>query len=75
MMVAATQYRTSENDMLDRICWRYYGRQSGAVEAVLEANRAIGLAAYGPVLPGGLLITLPELTESETATTTVSLWE
>lgn len=71
----ATQYSTSDGDMLDRICWVYYGQQSKAVEAVLEANRAIKLADYGPVLPAGLIITLPELTASESETTTVSLWD
>lgn len=53
-------YRTKENDMLDWICWKHYGQQAGAVEVVLKANP--GIAAYGPKLPGGLLINLPEIT-------------
>ena len=27
-----------QNDTVDAICWRNYGRSSGVVEAVLEAN-------------------------------------
>lgn len=55
------QYLTREGDMLDRICWKFYGRQSTAVEAVLEANPH--LADHGPALPAGIVIELPELPE------------
>lgn len=58
-MTVATLYRTRDGDMLDAICWLHYGRQSGAVEAVLEANP--GLADLGPVYSTGTLITLPDL--------------
>lgn len=51
-------YTTRENDVLDEIVWRHYGRQdNGLVESVLESNR--GLADYGPELPAGLFLTLP----------------
>jgi phage tail protein X len=53
------QYRTSDGDMVDRICWKHYGRTAGTVEAVLEANP--GLAARGPVLPAGVIINLPDI--------------
>ena len=64
-------YRTIEGDVLDAICFRHYGRQAGAVEAVLQANP--GLAEYGPVLPADVTIELPELTTEEPADT-VRLW-
>ena len=52
-------YETRENDVLDEVVWRYYGSQDKKlVETVLEANRS--LADYGPELPTGLLITLPD---------------
>ncbi|SBW13018.1 Tail protein X [uncultured Alphaproteobacteria bacterium] len=70
----AAKYQTREGDTIDRICWAYYGRTSGAVEAVLEANRATGLAARGPILPAGLVIDLPDL-EAASAETTISLWD
>ncbi|EJL7016348.1 tail protein X [Vibrio cholerae] len=54
----ATTYRTREGDVLDRICWRHYGRENAVVE-VMKANP--GLADYGAVLPSGLQITLPDI--------------
>jgi phage tail protein X len=32
-------YTTKDGDMLDHICWKYYGNVKGAVEQVLQANR------------------------------------
>jgi phage tail protein X len=56
----AQQYRTSEGDTVDLIAWKYYGTQSGqVVEKLLAANA--GLADRGPVLPAGLVITLPDM--------------
>ncbi len=52
-------YTTRDNDVLDQVVWRFYGRQDNRlVEIVLEANR--GLADYGPEMPAGLTITLPD---------------
>lgn len=65
-------YRTIDGDMLDDLCWRHYGRQSGAVEPVLEANP--GLADQGPIYPSGLLITLPDLPPPQTRAP-VRLWD
>ena len=63
-------YTTRQDDMLDDIVSRYYGETAnGLVEKVLEANS--GLAAYGPVLPAGLEITLPA--KSAAAPTKASL--
>lgn len=65
------QYRVSQGDMLDHICFRYYGASAvGALEQVLKANP--GLSAYGAKLPMGLVIDLPEL-EKEDASPIV-LW-
>jgi phage tail protein X len=59
-------YTTRENDVLDEIVWRYYGSQdNGLLESVLEANR--GLADYGPQLPTGLTITMPDAPTPEPA--------
>lgn len=63
-MIMAQTYQTRTGDVLDEVVNRYYGRQdNGLVEFVLEANR--GLADYGPTLPSGLSITLPEEPTSE----------
>lgn len=65
-------YRTRDGDMLDEICHTYYGRASGAVEAVLNANH--GLAELGPVYSAGVVIVLPELPVTDTAPS-VRLWD
>ena len=66
-------YKTSQGDMLDEICWRFYGAQSGAVEAVLDANP--GLADLGPILPIDTEIVLPELTAPAPEDAPVRLWD
>jgi len=53
------RYFTKAGDMVDAICWRYYGKQADAVEKVLEANPA--LADLGPILPAGRIIVLPDV--------------
>jgi len=54
-----TVYRTADGDTLDWICQKHFGREQGAVEAMLEANP--GLAARGPVYAAGLEIVLPDM--------------
>lgn len=66
-------YRTRAGDMLDELCWRHYGRQAGAVEAVLAANP--GLADHGPRLPADLRIELPNLPEPRRDLALVRLWD
>jgi phage tail protein X len=58
----ADTYLTSAGDMLDAICAQYYGATTNrVVEQVLEANA--GLADYGPTLPAGLQIALPDIAQ------------
>ena len=72
----ARTYTTVDGDMLDLICYRHYrGRQSGAVEAVLEANRNLGLSAREERLPRGLTIILPDLPAATTRAALVKLWD
>lgn len=68
----ATQIRTQQNESVDALCWRHYGRTQAAVEAVLQANP--GLARRGLILPQGLLVTMPTLS-APPPKTTVSLWD
>ncbi|MFB4401232.1 tail protein X [Pseudomonas inefficax] len=68
----AEQKRTQQNDTVDALCWRHYGRTAGVVEAVLEANP--GLATRGAILPAGLLVNLPELQTAAPDRQVVSLW-
>lgn len=65
-------YRTSDGDTVDYIAWKYYGTTEGrTVEQVLAANK--GLADRGPILPAGVLITLPDI-DPTAKTPAVRLW-
>lgn len=67
----AVEYRAKAGDVLDDVCRRHYGRND-MLTAVLTANK--GLAAIGPVMPAGLLITLPDA-PIPVATATLRLWD
>lgn len=67
------QYKTRDGDSVDEICWKHYdGQQSGAVEAVYEANP--GLTKHGPKLPANIIIELPDLAR-EDLQQVVRLWD
>ncbi|MFD2178511.1 tail protein X [Veronia pacifica] len=65
-------YLTLAGDMLDAICHAAYGPRPGALEAVLADNP--GLAAYGPVLPTNVTVSLPELGPAESSSQ-INLWD
>ncbi|ELY5698028.1 MULTISPECIES: tail protein X [Acinetobacter] len=65
--------RSIQNDTIDLICWRYYGRSLGVVEKVLEANPK--LANIGAILPIGTEVTLPDLSAPQQITQTIQLWD
>jgi hypothetical protein len=71
----ATTVTARHGETVDEVCWRALGYTRTVVEQVLELNP--GLAALGPRLPAGTVITLPEASSSATAQTleTVSLWD
>jgi phage tail protein X len=58
MAEATYQVRAQQGDTVDAICWRELNATRGVVETVLELNR--GLAAGGPFLTEGTLVTLPK---------------
>jgi len=66
----ATICKTSEGDLLDTLCHRYYGHLDGSVEAVLQANQ--GLADEPQPFRSGVIIRLPEMAAA--AVSTVQLW-
>ena len=51
-------YTTADGDMVDAIAFRQYGRTAKVTEAIYAANP--NLADHGPVLPAGIVITLPD---------------
>lgn len=71
--MAAAQLRTLQNDTVDALCWRHYGRTAGVAELVLDANP--GLADYGPVLPQGLTVILPDAPDVTPERQVVNLWD
>jgi len=67
-----TTYRTKQGDVLDAICYQFYGREDATVE-VLNANPS--LADKGVVLAAGIIIQLPPLATPSTPSKTVRLWD
>jgi phage tail protein X len=68
------EYLTKQDDIRDDVVHRYYGDlDNRAVETVLEANR--GLADYGPVLPAGITITLPDRVPTQETQKLQTLWD
>jgi len=70
--MASVNYQTRQGDSLDYICWKHYGRQSGAVEQVLAVNP--GLAGLGVIYPENVTIVLPELAVVKTEST-INIWD
>jgi phage tail protein X len=69
----AVSIRAQQNETVDALCWRHYGRTAGVTEAVLEANP--GLADHGPTLPQGLLVQMPVAQAAATQRQMVNLWD
>ncbi|HDV6325491.1 tail protein X [Burkholderia cenocepacia] len=55
----AKTLRTSDGDVLDTLCYRYYGTLQGTVEAVYDANP--GLANQLQPFAAGVEILMPDL--------------
>lgn len=64
---------THQDDTVDALCFRHFGRTQGLVEAVLELNP--GLAEHGPILPHGLPVDLPDTPTQQTNTQLLKLWD
>lgn len=66
-------YITSEGDTADLVAFKYYGTTSAlVVETMLAANP--GLSDYGPVLPAGTEVKLPDIDTTEKVQG-VRLWD
>ena len=72
-MTEVTSVTSIAGETVDLICRRRYGDESGYVEAVYDANR--GIAKYGPILPAGVVIVLPEVDAITQADTAFRLWD
>lgn len=69
----AITVRAFQHETVDALCWRHYGRTAGVTEDVLKANP--GLADYGPTLPQGLVVTMPEAQRTAPERQMVNLWD
>lgn len=67
----ATTIKTSDGDVLDRLCHQHYGHLMGTVEAVMETNP--GLASRAQPFISGVVILLPDL--SLARTDVINLWD
>ncbi|MFJ3369759.1 tail protein X [Pseudomonas sp. NPDC086251] len=65
--------RAHQNETVDALCWRHYGRTAGVTEAVFQANSE--LAEHGPTLPQGLPVVMPEAQTSAPHRQMVNLWD
>lgn len=66
------EVRSQQGDTVDLICFRHFGYTSGVTEQVLETNP--GLAALGPILPIGTIVTLPDVAEKQNESV-INLWD
>lgn len=64
---------TKQGEMVDLVCHRHYGRTREVTEIVLSANP--GLAGFGPVLPIGTRIVLPDVSAHIRRASLTSLWD
>lgn len=65
--------KSIQNDTIDSICWRYYGRSTGVVEQVLSANPQ--LDELGVILPIGTDVLLPDLDSPQNIQHSINLWD
>ena len=65
--------KSIQNDTIDSICWRYYGRSKGVVEQVLSANPQ--LDELGVILPIGTDVLLPDLDSPQNTQPSINLWD
>lgn len=61
-----------QHDTVDAICWREYGRSSGVVEKVLEANPRLASYVFIPI---GTDVILPDLESPQQTKQTIQLWD
>ena len=66
-------YTTKDGDVVDDICFKYYGNFLDAVELVYESNKH--LAYFPPILPSGIDIVLPEYSAPVYTGNVLTIWD
>lgn len=64
--------RAQQNETLEQLCYRVLGRTEGVTEQALNMNP--GLAEWGPILPHGTRVMLPDEQAAPTVADTIQLW-
>lgn len=65
-------YTTTEGQTVDLIAWKERGETATVTERILDLNP--GLAEYGPFLPAGLKIVLPDTPTKKVERNVPRLW-
>lgn len=68
------QTRTKAGDTVNGVLWRELRRDDDTAEEALWALNP-GLAEFGPVLPSGVVVFLPELDQKQEAARAVTVWD
>lgn len=67
-------YITVDGDMIDAIAHAYYGKHERNTEAILEANPDIADMDQ-PILPAGIVVTLPQARTDSQPKAFRKLWD
>lgn len=62
-----------QNDTLDLICYRVFGKTKGILERVLELNQ--NMTRLGEIIPIGTEVNLPERVTEVQEKTMINLWD
>ena len=66
-------YITIDGDVIDAIAYAFYGKHGKNTEALLEANPHV--LDIGPILPAGMRIKLPVISQEEPPKPFKTLWD
>lgn len=72
--MAAEVKRATQNDMIDLMAWKHYGKTVGRVERILEDPANYGLCDRPELLEAGTKVTMPDIVEP-IVVHTVKLWD
>lgn len=67
------QVRSIAGDTVCGILYRYLGRDDDEIERAFYTVNP-GIAAYGPTLPVGIVVTIPEI-KPQPVTKVIKLWD
>lgn len=66
-------YVTIDGDMIDDIAYGFYGKHARNTELLIEANPHV--LHFGPLLPAGVLVKLPRVSQPISPKPFKQLWD